>query len=61
LPISATDKIKSGEDNSHSQQHTAEKPKRRGFGENALAHCPPETAEKYRAEQKANDQGERQK
>src|ERR1039458_533600 len=58
LPIPAPDKIKSGEDKTHPQQHTAEKPKRRMFGRNTLANRPPKAAKENRAKQKSRDQRE---
>jgi len=58
-PIIAADKIKSKQDNAHSDQHAAEKPKRRVFGRNTFPNRPPKSAKENGAKHLTRHQGER--
>src|SRR5581483_5149206 len=56
LPISASNKIKSKQNNPQPQQHASEKPQRRTLGRDTHAHGPPKTAKENGAEQKSSRQ-----
>src|SRR5665647_3695029 len=60
LPVTAGNKVKSGQGNAHPQQQAAEEPKRRLLRRNTLAHRPPETTEENTAQQHARRQCQRQ-
>src|ERR1019366_7039681 len=60
LPLTAGNKVKSGQGNAHPQQQAAEEPKRRLLRRNTLAHRPPKAAKENGAQQHARQQCQRQ-
>src|ERR1035437_1888580 len=60
LPVTAGNKVKSGQGNAHPQQQAAEEPKRWLLRRNTLAHRPPKAAKENGAQQHARRQCQRQ-